>query len=81
MSLPYFNVLSPVPGEGIYYHLTGGYASLTPGYYHITPNGVSIRIPPGFYNRKEMNTYRKGGDKKKNDYKRLFVLRRNHPNY
>lgn len=28
-----------------------------------------------------MNTYRKGGDKKKNDYKRLFVFRRNHPNY
>jgi hypothetical protein len=31
--------LSPVPGEGIYYRLTGGYASLTPGYYHVTPTG------------------------------------------
>ena len=40
-------VLSPVPGEGIYYHLSGGYASLTPGYYHITPDGVSVRIPDG----------------------------------
>ena len=34
-------VLSPVPGEYIGWHVTGGYASLTPGYYHITPNGVS----------------------------------------
>ena len=35
------SVLSPVPGEGKYYRLTGGCATLTPGYYHITPEGVS----------------------------------------
>ena len=34
-------VLSPVPGEGIYYHLSGGYASLTPGYYLKTRSGFS----------------------------------------
>ena len=32
-------VPSPVPGEGIYYHLSGGCAALTPGYYPITPTG------------------------------------------
>ena len=33
-------VLSPVPGEGKYYHLTGGYASLTPGYHRLTRSGL-----------------------------------------
>ena len=28
-----------------------------------------------------MNTYRKGGDKKKNDHKRLLHSRNDHPNY
>ena len=33
-------VLSPVPGEYIGWHVTGGYASLTPGYSLITRSGL-----------------------------------------
>ncbi|MBR5737989.1 MAG: hypothetical protein IKX90_05425, partial [Verrucomicrobia bacterium] len=40
-------VLSPVPGEYMGRHVTGGYASLTPGYYPITPDGVLEWIPDG----------------------------------
>ena len=34
------SVLSPVPGEYMGWHVTGGYASLTPGYHRLTRSGL-----------------------------------------